>query len=144
MKMIFDKLGVPEADRTYALSFYQARRCRFKNQLPCTEATPHEWADETMLKVFNAIGFRSPARVIAVEMGVHIPLENGYDTDKALPSLVSILRNRGAEGGSLWRWTNFTNDQDSDPTVEMPIKRRGTAYNYTPLRDIIARLYGEP
>ncbi|MEK7402286.1 MAG: Ig-like domain-containing protein [Gemmatimonadota bacterium] len=144
LKTVFDRLSIPDADRTYAISMYQATRCRFASGLACTDATPPAWADQTLRRVWAEIGIRSRARVIAVEMGVSEPLANGYGAEEALPSAVNLMRRHGVDGGSFWRWTHFTNDEEASVTAANAIKRRGAGYSYFPVKDSMVALYGAP
>jgi hypothetical protein len=34
------------------------------------------------------------------------------------------------QGGSFWRWTSFSNDEDADPQLADPVKERGIGFNY--------------
>ncbi len=141
MKTIFDRIGIPDDQRTYAISFYQGRRCRFARGWPCEDADPHEWLDESLLRTMGAIGHESSARVIAPEFGVAIPIEPEWGSAEALESAVELMRNRGVAGGSFWRWTSFEDEEDADPTSWEPVKRRGSDYVYTVVREIMRRLY---
>ena len=141
MKTIFDRIGIPDDQRTYAISFYQGRRCRFARGWPCEDADPHEWLDESLLRTMGAIGHESSARVIAPEFGVAIPIEPEWGSAEALESAVELMRNRGVAGGSFWRWTSFEDKEDADPTSWEPVKRRGPDYVYTVVREIMRRLY---
>jgi hypothetical protein len=57
LKAIFDDIGIAQADRTYALSFYEQRKCHmvFPNE-PCVDAAPHDWADQTLQAITKAVG----------------------------------------------------------------------------------------
>ncbi|CAN5908961.1 hypothetical protein BH11GEM1_BH11GEM1_09180 [soil metagenome] len=70
MRSVFDGLGVPEASRTYAISFYEHRKCSGDAPPNCIDTDPHSWADQTARGIFETIGKTSGARVVAVEMGV--------------------------------------------------------------------------
>ena len=142
MKTIFDRIGIPDDQRTYALSFYQRRRCRSAGGWPCEDAGPHEWLDETLLRTMRAIGHESAARVVAPEFGVHAPIEPEWGSAEALESSVELMRKRGVAGGSYWRWVSFEDEGDADPTSWEPVKRRGPDYVYTVVWEIMRRLYG--
>jgi hypothetical protein len=45
-------------------------------------------------------------------------------------------------GGAFWRWTNFNDSEEADPTVAIPVKRRGTAYIYNPVVSAIRDMDG--
>jgi hypothetical protein len=130
LKRIFDDLAIPDGERTYALSFYEHRKCADANGLPCTEATPHEWADETLHMVVQVVGSTSGARVVASELGALPPVDPNWSTERALESLAYLFEKYGVEGGSFWRWTSFQNSEDADPTLADPVKRRGVDFVY--------------
>jgi hypothetical protein len=131
MKAIFDSLGIPPAQRTYALSFYEHRKCNrtvVPNSYPCVDADPQSWAEESLRRIRDLVG--SQPRLVASEMGGWTPVEAGWPTSDAVEGLVSLFQRFGVSGGAFWRWTNFSDSEDGDPTVATPVKRRGTAYIY--------------
>ena len=140
-KIIFDGLEVPENERTYALSFYEHRKCSDAAELPCEDLNPHQWAMETANGVFDVIGRGNGARVVAVEMGLLPPAEPGWTTEQALESLVWVMQTTGIDGGCFWRWTSFDNGEDADPSLALPIKLRGEDYRFTPVKEVLERLY---
>jgi len=140
-KIIFDDLAVPENERTYALSFYEHRKCSTAAELPCEDLNPHQWAMETANGVFDVIGRGSGARVVAVEMGLLPPTEPGWTTEQALESLIWVMQATGMDGGCFWRWTSFDNGEDADPTLALPIKLRGADYAFTPVKELLEKLY---
>ena len=142
-KGIFDGLQIPDGERTYAVSFYEHRKCSTARGLPCVDLDPDQWADSTLAHVFTVIGLGSRARVIAPEMG-YAPLDPSWSTVQAFESLVTRLRRRGMEGGAFWRWVSFMNSEDSDPTLADPVKRRGVSFTYNPVKDALVRLYQAP
>ena len=142
MKTIFDRVGIQDDQRTYAISFYQGRRCRFTDGLPCEDADPHDWTDESLLRTLHAIGLESSARIIAPEFSAAAPIEAGWGSAEALESAVELMQKRGIAGGSFWRWTSFEDEQDADATLWEPVKRRGRGYLYTRVREVMRRLYG--
>jgi hypothetical protein len=144
LKGIFDDLAIPDNQRTYAVSFYEHRKCLTAQWLPCVDATPHEWADETLQKIFNIIGRGNGSRIIAVEMGLSAPTEANWNTEQALESLISLMYKYNIDGGCFWRWTSFSNDEDSNSTLAEPVKRRGVEFIYNPVKDILTRLYTIP
>jgi hypothetical protein len=141
LKGIFDDLKVPDEERTYAISFYEHRKCSTAQGIPCVDANPHAWAIETATNLFATIGRDNGARVVAVEMGVMTPVEKDWTTEMALESLVWIMQAYGIDGGCFWRWTDFTSSEELDPGVQTPIKERGTEYIYTPVKDVLDELY---
>ena len=89
LRSVFDGLGVPEASRTYAISFYEHRKCSGDAPPNCIDTDPHSWADQTARGIFETIGKTSSARVVAVETGV-INGEN-WTSVQAVQSLVPIM-----------------------------------------------------
>lgn len=47
-----------------------------------------------------------------------------------MESLVFLMEKYGIDGGTFWRWTSFDDDEDKDPSLAQPVKRRGVAYAY--------------
>jgi len=143
LKGVLDGLGIPDAERTYALSFYEHRKCATAQSLPCVDADPALWAEQTLQGVLATIG-SGGARVVAPEMGLLTPGETTWNTEQALESLVGLFRRYGIDGGALWRWTSFTNDEDADPSLARPVKRRGVAFTYNAVKDVLVRDYTAP
>jgi hypothetical protein len=141
LKDIFDSLSVPTDQRTYAISFYEHKKCLTARQLPCVEVGPHAWAVETVKDMFDVIGRQNGARVVAPEMGAMVPVDPAWNTGMALESLAWIMQTYGIDGGSFWRWTSFFNYEDADPANATTIKLRGKAYTYTPVKDVLQALY---
>ncbi len=141
LKLIFDDLEVPENERTYALSFYEHRKCSLAADLPCEDLNPHQWALETANEVFDVIGRGNGARVVAVEMGLLPPVEPEWTTEQALESLVWVMQSTGIDGGCFWRWTSIDNNEDADPRLAKPIKLRGVEYTFTSVKAVLERLY---
>ena len=130
LKRIFDDLAIPDAQRTYALSFYEHRKCFNTSGLVCIDAPPYAWAEESLQRVLLTIGLGSGARVVASEMGANSPVDPGWPTERSLESLVFLMEKYGIAGGSFWRWTNYRNADDADPTTSEPVKKRGVAFIY--------------
>ena len=144
LKGILDGLGIPDAERTYALSFYEHRKCATAQSLPCVDADPASWAEQTLQGVLATIGSGSGARVVAPEMGLLPPTEATWSTEQALENLIGLFRVYRIDGGAFWRWTSFSNDEDADPTLAQPVKRRGGAFTYNPVKDVLALDYATP
>ena len=68
-------------------------------------------------------------------------IEGGWGSVEALESAVELMRKRGVRRGGFWRWTSWDDEQDADPTLWEPVKRRGAGYVYTRVRDVMRRLY---
>ncbi len=133
LKRIFDDLGIPSEQRTYAISIYEHRKCATARELPCVDADPHSWAEETLKRVFATIGTGNGARVVAPEMGAMVPIDPEWPTERALESLVFLMEKYGVDGGAFWRWTSFDDDEDKDPSLAEPVKRRGVSFKYNPV-----------
>ena len=142
LKRIFDELGIPNPQRTYALSFYQHKKCATANGLSCTEMNPHAWAAKTLQSVYAVIGTGTGARVIAGEMGNLTPVDPDWRSDHALESLVFLMKKYGTAGGSFWRWTSFNDSEDADSQLADPVKRRGVDFNYTSAQKVVLDMGG--
>jgi Bacterial Ig-like domain (group 2) len=139
MRAILDRMGVPEADRTYAVSHYQSNKCHVAGP-GCVDLDPAAWAEETVLRAWSKIGFRSPARLIAVESGSVTPITAGWDSHLSLETAVSLWRRFGLRGGAHWLWAYTDDDHDANLTWPTPIRRR-TGVG-TQVEDVLRRLYG--
>ena len=144
LKGILDNLGIPDANRTYAISIYEHRKCSTAQSLPCVDADPGPWAEQTLQGVLATTGRGSGARVVAPEMGLLPPMEPTWSTDQAFESLIQLFRTYEVDGGAFWRWTSFNNDEDADPSLAEPVKRRGVAFTYNPVKDVLVREYTAP
>lgn len=141
LKTIFDNLNIPASERTYALSFYEHRKCSTAQWLPCTDLNPHDWADQTLQNVTSVVG--SGPRIVVPEMGVKNPVDRvKWNTQHGLESLVFLLQKYPIDGGSFWGWVATDNDLDSDPTESDPVKRRGVAFIYTPVQKEVVDMGG--
>ena len=140
-KTILDNLKVPANQRTYALSFYEHRKCSDAQSLPCTDLDPHDWADQTLQYVTGVVG--SGPRIVAPEMGDSTPVDQvNWNTQHALESLVFLLHKYAIDGGAFWRWTSFSNSEDSDPTLATPVKQRGVDFVYNPVQKEVVDMGG--
>lgn len=142
LKRIFDDLKIPDAQRTYAISFYEHNKCVNTNGLACTDAPPAAWAEDTIQRLFQTIGAAGGARVVAPEMGANNPVEPGWPTERSLESLVFLMEKYGIDGGSFWRWTNDHDSEDLDSTSSDPVKRRGVAYVYNKVQKEVLDMGG--
>lgn len=146
LKQIFDALGIPDNQRTYALSFFEHRKCYNYNQinLPCgPDEDPHTWADETLQQVFATVGQGNGARLIAVEMGDSTPITSAWPPQYAMESLTSLLEKYGVEGGDYWIWSETDSTTEADPTMPgVPVKLRGLNFVYNPVQKEILDAYG--
>jgi hypothetical protein len=142
LKGIFDDLGIPNEQRTYAISFYEQNKCSASlPELTCEDVPPHQWALETINRLFNVIGRDNGARVVAVEAGYTTPQLTSWNTELAFESLVWIYQAYGVEGIEFWLWTYSENSMDLDPSRTPAVKLRGRAFTYNPVKDILQDLY---
>ena len=140
-KGVFDQLGIPASERTYALSFYERRKCSDAQSQPCTDTDPHDWADQTLQYVTGVVG--TGPRIVVTEMGDNTPVDQvHWTTPHAVESLVFLLHKYNLDGGAFWRWTSFNTSEDSDTTLATPVKRRGTAFTYNPVQKEILDMAG--
>jgi hypothetical protein len=140
-KTIFDNLNIPASDRTYALSFYEHKKCSTAGGLACTDLNPHDWADQTLQYVTGVVG--SGPRIVATEMGDMQPVDQvNWKTQHALESIVFLMQKYGMDGGAFWRWVNFQNSEETDTTLADPVKRRGLSYIYNPVQKEIVDMCG--
>ena len=141
LKTIFDSLTIPNDQRTYAISLYEHKKCQNAQSLPCTDKNPHEWARETFDHIFATIGKGNGARVVAPEMGLSSAADTSWKTGQAVESLISLMKEYGVDGGCFWRWVNFENGEDANPSVPDAVKRRGVNFVYNPVKNILASGY---
>jgi hypothetical protein len=134
-KRIFHALGVPPAERTYAISIYEHGKCLGAGTLPCTPKGPHAWAAATLARVRTTVG--TAAHIVAPEMGDNEPVPPGWQSDFALESLVALFSKFHIEGGTFWRWANNRDSEDSDPTLALPVKIRGVSFDYNPVQKVV-------
>jgi hypothetical protein len=149
LKKIFDDLGIPDNERTYALSFYEHRKCVDVQNLYvgryCTDTDRYTWADQTLQsEVFATIGMGNGARVVFAEMGKDAgftPVDPG-PTQCVLENLIALLEKYGIDGGAFWRWTSFYNYEDINPQLADPVKRRGIEFIYNPVQKEVLDMGG--
>jgi hypothetical protein len=89
LKAIFDQVGIPESQRTYALSFYEHTKCSTVTNLPCADLDPHTWAEQTIQTMYEIIGTGTGAKVVATEMGDLPPVSAAWKTEWAMESFAS-------------------------------------------------------
>ncbi len=143
LKKIFDDLGIPDRERTYALSFYEHFKCSTARNLPCgPDVEPHTWADQTLQAVLATVGKGNGARIVAGEMGVLPPVTSAWPAERALESLVALMEKHGVDGGGYWHWVNIDNAEDLDPGKADAVKRRGTQFVYNPVQKEVMDMGG--
>lgn len=139
MKQIFSEIGIPEKERTYAMSFYDQRKCENAFGVPCTDSDPAVWAEETWKSVFEIVG-RNNFRVVAVEMGLN-KNNSSWTTAQAFESQMKLYKRYGIAGGCFWRWVFHENSENQDQSLSTPIKKRGLPFEYNPVKDKMAQYY---
>ncbi|MBI4499584.1 MAG: Ig domain-containing protein [Gemmatimonadetes bacterium] len=142
LKRIFDGLSIPDAQRTYALSLYEHRKCIGNAPAGCVDVAAKPWTDQSVRALLAAIGRGSAARVVAPEMGV------AYDPDlptaEGLDHLLTTMKKYGVDGGSFWRWVNYETSEDTSPEPMDAVKRRGVSFIYNPVKDVVVSHYTQP
>jgi len=134
LKDIFDQVGIPDSQRTYALSFYEHTKCSTVTNIPCIDVAPHPWAEQAIQTMYGIIGTGSGARVVATEMGDNTPVSAAWKTEWAMESLASLMEKYQIEGGSFWMWVQKQDSDDSDPTLADAVKIRGVNFVYNPVQ----------
>ncbi len=143
MKGIFDGLNVPDAQRTYAVSFYEHKKCQYAQGLVCTDEDPNAWANETMQYIYSTIGHNG-AHAVAVEFGDATPVDPTWPTATATDSLLTLMEKYGMDGGCFWRWASFDGNEDFDQTLADPVIHRGVSFTYNPVEAVLAKHYTAP
>ena len=139
-KIIFDNLNIPVNQRTYALSLYEHTKCAFGGS-GCVDIDPYDWADQTFASVTNIVG--AGPRIILTEMGNSEPVNPAtWNTPHSLESLIFLIHKYGVDGGAFWQWVNLQNSDDANPALGTPVKVRGVAYNYNPVRKEVIDMGG--
>ena len=140
MKTVFDHLSVPNGSRRYALSFYEHRKCIDAQTLPCTDLDPHDWANQTLQGVISTVGSAQTDQIVMTEGGTSDP--QNWPAQFAFESIGYLMQVYQLPGGNFWRWVDFGDDEESDPTIAQPVKIRGVAFDYYPPKNEIVDLGG--
>jgi hypothetical protein len=143
MKAIFDDLGIPANQRTYSLSFYEHRKCAEATRpgpYPCTDERAHYWADESLRRVRVTVG--PEPRLFAAEFGALPPVDPAWPAAAAVESLSVLMQRYQVDGGAYWQWVNNNDSDEYNPQQAEPVKRRGTAFIYNPVRPQLLDMYG--
>lgn len=140
-KQLFDDLAWPDAQRTYALSFYLRRKCEPGTAPPgCVDAAPTDWADQEMRYTMSTIGAGNGARVIAIEYGDY---PDGASTPSdAVSSITNVMRKYGADGGAYWIWVETDNTYEASLPLAEAVVKRGATLQFNPVKDVLASAYG--
>ena len=141
MRTIFDRLGIPAAERTYAISWALHRKCDGPSGPACVDKAPQAWAEE-MARYAQSVA-RPPARLTVSEFFALRPdqtVDPKWPTEKGVEGLGALMQRYGIEGGIFWRWHDVTG---TNPPNGDPVKRRGPPpYVYYPVQRELADLYG--
>ena len=129
LKSIFDSLAIPDAQRTYALSFFEQNKCRIAGGLPCTDERADAWADETFAGAMTIIG-NAAARVVLAEVGDAVDAAT-WSSQHAFENLIALMEKYGVEGGCYYLWAAPDSTTEADPANGLPIKRRGLSWTYS-------------
>jgi len=127
-KQIFDSLQIPDAQRTYDLSFYEMTRCGVLKG--CVDAPPAEWTEDVADRIVEIVGSGNGARVLAAEMGVAWPVDPAWQSPRALENLIDVMEAHHFDGGAFWIWSPPSQDWQDDPTREQDVKKLGPALVY--------------
>ncbi len=137
LRTIFDRLGIPAAQRTYALSYYPHLKCAFVDMswVPCTEQEQHAWSDETLRISRERVG--SQARLFVAEFGTQ---SSSWPGEETVEGLAALLRKHRVEGAVYWQWVNPSNDpRYVHPGTDLKIRGRQA---YSPQQRELADLFG--
>jgi hypothetical protein len=138
MRTIFDRLNVPDAQRTYALSYYAHPKCAFVSFGSCADEDQFTWTQETLQTSRERVG--SAARVTLIEWGTSRGDPLVPDTVERLGALMQRL---GVEGGVYYKWSDASaNDPNYAYNPDTLVKARGTTYAYHTVQKALADLYG--
>ena len=144
MKAIFDQLGIPASERTYSLSLYEHRRCapatRPAASYACIDEDAHDWTDQSLRRVRATVG--PEPRLFAAEFGALPPTDPSWPTEAAVESLSVLMQRYRVDGGAYWLWVNGNDADEGNPLLAEPVKRRGTAFVYNPVRLQLLDMYG--
>jgi uncharacterized protein (TIGR03437 family) len=134
LKTIFDRVAVPDNQRTYALSFYEHSKCATAGSFPCdSNIEPHAWAEQTLQNAYAITGVGGGSRIYATEMG-HDPALDSRKTEWVLESQIQLFDKYAIDGGAFWRWANDSTSQDGNPAFADAVKRRGVDFIYNPVQ----------
>jgi hypothetical protein len=132
MKGIFDQLGIPPGERTYALSHYERG------------STPHQTADDALARAYEQIGKtpgdRDGPRVVLSEFG-DAPDRN-WTAGNAVESFGVLMQRYGIDGGNFWLWAQMNDPDESRTDLPGSMKRRGVEFRYYAVAKQIRDLYG--
>jgi len=135
MRTIYDRLGFPPGQRTYALSVYAHRKCAYvESWAACSDEEQNTWLRETLAT--SRARVEPQARLTLAEFG-----SNEGQYQRTLEQLGAAIRDLGLEGGNYWQWADVTNDPKWTPPGSV-VKQRGYAFSFNPQQRELADLYG--
>jgi hypothetical protein len=141
MKTIFDQLGIRASERTYSLSFYEHRKCApATGQGPCSDENANAWADESLHRVRDTVG--AEPRLFAAAFGALPPVDPSWPTEAAVESHSVLMQRYHVDGGAYWQWVNNNDSDEHNPQLAEPVKERGMAFVYNPVRLQLLDMYG--
>ncbi len=143
MKQIYDSFHVPDSDRTYALSWYEHRKCRGAPQgYTCKDESPHDWAVETMKFIYATIG-RKGAHAVAAEFGDGFPVDKAWPTLSAVDDMLSLFESSGMDGGAYWPgWVDCCTESSAMYDDQaLPVVYRGLRFKYSAVQPLLAKYY---
>jgi len=131
---IYDRLGFPTGQRTYALSFYAHPKCAYDQSVPCSDENAEAWVQETLATSKERV--EPQARLTLIEFGSAV-----RDYQRTVEHFGAVMQDLGIEGGTYWKWADETNNpMFTDPAAV--IKRRGVGFTFNPQQRELADLYG--
>jgi hypothetical protein len=137
LRTIFDRLGFPASQRTYAISYYPHVKCAFVDTtwVPCTEQEQHAWSDETLRVSRERVG--PLARLFVAEFGTQ---SSSWSHEATVEGLGALLGKHRVEGAVYWQWVNPSNDpRYTHPGTDLKLRGRSA---YSPQQRELADLFG--
>jgi len=142
LKSIYDALGFPPDQRTYALKLYEQPKCQgIPVSFHCHGGQdPHEWADESLRRVRSVVG--DTVRIVATEFGAGPPVDTAYPTPIILDSLGFLFAKYGVDGGTYWQWVSRSLEEWWIPMTPDAVVKRGSHLALTRVGAELVDLYG--
>ncbi len=144
LKSIFDGLAISSAQRKYALSFWEHRKCiDAQSYQTCTDLDPHDWANQTLQKAISTVGSAQTSQLLMTEGGTEDPAN--WPAQFSFESIGYLMQEYQLLGGNVWRWCAFQDSEEANPTTEgggQAVKKRGVDFTYFPPKNEIVDLGG--
>jgi hypothetical protein len=140
MRAIFDRLGIPASQRTYALSYYEHPKCAFVELsfTNCIDEDEYASTEETLRVSKSRVDPAS--RLTIAEWGVQA---GEGSIPRTFEHFGATLHTLGLEGGVYWKWSDAgAADGPYATNPEALIKVRGRGYHYHAVESELADLYG--